>query len=102
MSHRLVTPHAPTTDRGTDWRERGLCTIHPDPDLWFPSGDSPRYAEQIEQAKRICRACPVIWQCAAWAAEQREPHGVWGGLSERDRRRMASRRHRLTRREAAA
>lgn len=95
---------APPTDRGTDWRDLALCAIHPDKDLWFPPGDSPRYAEQVEKAKRICQACPVIWQCATWATERQEPHGVWGGLSERDRRRLhaKSARYRLTHRHTAA
>lgn len=93
---------APATDRGTDWRDNGLCAIHPEPDLWFPPGDSTRYADQVEQAKRICRACPVTWQCAQWALKQEEPHGVWGGLSEADRRAIHRHHHRTIRRETAA
>lgn len=41
-----------------------------------------------EQAKAICRRCPVLWACREHAIEAREPYGVWGGLGERERRQM--------------
>lgn len=64
-----------------DWAEHGICQ-EVDPDLWFPEqGD--RAANQ--KAKEICSECPVIAECREWAISSREPFGVWGGLSARER-----------------
>lgn len=92
MSHRILTRHAPATDRGTDWRDNGLCTTHPEPDLWYPDGNSGRYFLQTEEAKEICRHCPVMEACRQWSLERREAHGVWGGLSPRERQAILRRR----------
>lgn len=73
-----------TTD---DWRARGegACTEH-DPDLWFAAERS----HDAEIATTICyRDCPVRETCLAHALEHDERHGIWGGLSERERRRVA-------------
>lgn len=60
-----------------------LCTEVDSGDMWFPSkGESNR------DAKTICRACPVRDACLQWALEHDERFGVWGGLSERERRRL--------------
>lgn len=61
-----------------------------DPDSFFPDkgGDGPVMAGQ---AKRICHRCEVIDQCLQWALDNAEPHGVWGGLTERERRRITGR-----------
>lgn len=53
--------------------DRAACTEH-DPDLFF--ADTP---EGVEQAKLVCRACPVRELCLAAAKRRAEPHGVWGG-----------------------
>lgn len=70
-----------------DWRERGegACTQH-DPELWFAPGGSLDAAI----ARRIClEDCLVRETCLAYALERRERHGIWGGLTERERRRLA-------------
>jgi WhiB family redox-sensing transcriptional regulator len=46
---------------------------------------------QIEQAKAVCRRCPVIQECLAWALESGQDAGVWGGLSEDERRALKRR-----------
>jgi WhiB family redox-sensing transcriptional regulator len=46
---------------------------------------------QIEQAKAVCRRCPVSQQCLAWALESGQDAGVWGGLSEDERRALKRR-----------
>lgn len=66
---------------GEDWRAAGLCA-RTDPDLWFSPG-----AVEHREAKRICRDCPVRSQCLQYAMETPVDHGVWGGLTERERRR---------------
>lgn len=69
----------------TDWRHRSLCKDE-DPELFFPVGNSGPALLQIEQAKAICRRCPVIRECLAWALEDGQEAGVWGGMSEAERR----------------
>ena len=46
---------------------------------------------QIEEAKAVCRRCPVIDSCLAWALESGQDAGVWGGLSEDERRALKRR-----------
>ena len=65
-----------------DWRAMGACSST-DPDLWFAVG-----AMEHKQAKRICRECPVQGQCLAYAMDAPVDHGIWGGLTERERRRF--------------
>jgi WhiB family transcriptional regulator, redox-sensing transcriptional regulator len=64
-----------------DWRAQGLCS-GTDPDLFFAVG-----AIEHKQAKRICRGCPVRQDCLAYAMDSPVDHGIWGGLTERERRR---------------
>jgi hypothetical protein len=69
-------------DDEQDWRERAVCA-QVDADLWFPEkGGSTR------EAKKVCLSCPVRAQCLAFALENEERFGIWGGKSERERRRM--------------
>lgn len=64
------------------WQERALCA-QTDPEAFFPEkGGSTR------EAKKICEVCPVRAQCLANALEHDERFGIWGGLSERERRRL--------------
>ncbi len=64
------------------WQERALCA-QTDPDAFFPDmGESSR------QAKSVCAACEVRSECLEWALTNDERFGVWGGLSERERRRF--------------
>lgn len=70
-----------------DWRHRGACRDE-DPELFFPVGNTGPAALQIEEAKAVCGGCPVMEQCLEWALETREDDGVWGGLSEDERRAM--------------
>lgn len=79
-----------------DWRQLAACAKEEDPELFFPIGNSGPALLQIEEAKSTCRRCPVQEQCLAWALETNQEHGVWGGLSEDERRREKRRvaRHR--------
>ena len=66
----------------TRWQERALCA-QTDPEAFFPEkGGSTR------EAKKICEVCPVRAECLAYALEHDERFGIWGGLSERERRRL--------------
>lgn len=70
----------------SDWRHDAACRGIPEPDIFFPIGNTGPALEQIEAAKRICRACGVRSQCLDWALDTRQDSGVWGGLSEDERR----------------
>ncbi|MGW3269057.1 WhiB family transcriptional regulator [Streptomyces sp. NPDC001056] len=86
------TSYAPSADLpvNTNWREYGACTRE-DPDLFFPIGNTGPALLQIDEAKAVCHRCPVLERCASWALEMGEAHGVWGGMSEDDRRRIKRR-----------
>lgn len=83
-------PDGQDTVKGDDWRKRAECRkAKYDPELWFPIGDSIWTRLQEEEAKKICRKCPVMVECLAWALDKRHEDGVWGGLSEKERRVIA-------------
>ncbi|MBC7267482.1 WhiB family transcriptional regulator [Streptomyces cellulosae] len=84
-----------------DWRHHAVCREE-DPELFFPIGTTGLALLQIEEAKSVCRRCPVIDQCGQWAIESGQDSGVWGGLSEDDRRRKRRRAARNRARQAAA
>jgi WhiB family redox-sensing transcriptional regulator len=66
------------------WFLRGACRSSDlPPDSWFPR--NPIEADATA-AKRVCRRCPVIEQCAREAFEGRNEFGIWGGQDERERR----------------
>ncbi|MDG2211926.1 MAG: WhiB family transcriptional regulator [Acidimicrobiales bacterium] len=78
----------------TSWQESSNC-LGVDPDLFFPErGASTR------EAKDVCRGCVVREDCLEFALQNGEKFGIWGGMSERERRRI--RRHRALERAAAA
>lgn len=68
-----------------DWRHDAVCRDE-DPELFFPIGDTGPALEQIDAAKAICHRCPVATQCLTWALESGQDVGVWGGMSEGERR----------------
>ncbi|MGW4600764.1 WhiB family transcriptional regulator [Streptomyces sp. NPDC004457] len=67
-----------------DWADQGLCRAQPD--RMFAEG-----AAQNE-AKAVCAACPVRLDCLAYALDHREQYGVWGAMTERERRALLRRR----------
>src|SRR5688500_892897 len=73
-----------------DWRHRSAC-LDEDPELFFPIGNTGPAILQIEEAKQVCRRCDVREQCLQWALEAGQDHGVWGGLSEDERRALKRR-----------
>ncbi|WP_124055189.1 WhiB family transcriptional regulator [Arcanobacterium ihumii] len=79
-----------------DWRHEAAC-LNEDPELFFPIGSSGPAMAQVEQAKRVCRTCSVLDTCLKWAIETNQDAGVWGGMSE-DERRTLRRRTARTRR----
>ena len=64
------------------WQERALCA-QTDPEAFFPEkGGSTR------EAKKVCTSCEVRAECLAYALENDERFGIWGGLSEREIRKL--------------
>lgn len=76
------------------WMADGECRNYP-PAAFFPSD-----GVGVEAARRICATCKVQGACLEYALVQRIDHGVWGGSSERERRRILKQR-RLTLAESA-
>ena len=73
-----------------DWRHHALCR-NEDPELFFPIGTAGPAAVQVEEAKVVCRRCPVVHDCLTWAVETGQDAGVWGATSEDERRALARR-----------
>ncbi len=73
-----------------EWMVHGKCR-GADPSAFFPSDGTG-----VERAQRVCDSCPVKVECLEYALEHRIEHGVWGGASERERRRILRRRRQLT------
>jgi WhiB family redox-sensing transcriptional regulator len=75
----------PDDDGLMGWQERALCA-QTDPEAFFPEkGGSTR------EAKRVCTGCDVRAECLEYALEHDERFGIWGGLSERERRKLKRR-----------
>src|SRR6188472_4422415 len=73
-----------------DWRRNAACTSH-HPELFFPIGTAGPALAQQEQARQICRGCPVRLACLEWAINVGADHGIWGGLSEQERQSLRRR-----------
>jgi WhiB family transcriptional regulator, redox-sensing transcriptional regulator len=81
VTNPVVTPDA-------TWRENASCLQYPAV-LFFGLDDSETPAERRhreDKAKRICSTCQVRGQCLEYALKTREPYGIWGGLTELERK----------------
>lgn len=93
MSIRAIRPggrprSGPELTLPPEWVSEALCA-QTDPEAFYPEkGGNP------EPARRICAACPVLTECRAYALANGEHYGIWGGLTNNDRRRIRSRAHR--------
>ena len=75
----------PEDDGPMGWQERALCA-QTDPEAFFPEkGGSTR------EAKKVCISCEVRAECLEYALANDERFGIWGGLSERERRKLKRR-----------
>ncbi len=68
------------------WRNRAACKGI-DPEIFFPVSE-----EDAEPAKEVCAECPVREACLEHALAHREREGIWGGFTERERRRIVRQR----------
>ena len=91
MKVQLQVTSAPATnlpfdDSPTSWMGEGNCRNYP-PATFFPSD-----GVGVDRARAICKGCPVSNTRLEYALAERIDHGVWGGCSERERRRILKRR----------
>ena len=73
------------------WRQYARC-LGADPELFYPPSESDDGSAAADEAKAICAICPVREPCLEHAITFREKQGVWGGLDERERRRLVRQR----------
>ncbi len=72
------------------WHEYAACRGE-NPELFFPIGTSAPAVQQLQQAKAVCGRCGVQSLCLEWAVLAHIDDGVWGGLSEDERRSLKRR-----------
>lgn len=77
---------AATDDAAESWQEFANC-LGVDPDLFFPERGA-----STKEAKQVCQSCVVREDCLEYALANGEKFGIWGGLSERERRRIRRQR----------
>ena len=84
MREMLIELDVDSTDR--HWQERANC-LGVDPDLFFPERGA-----STKEAKSVCGGCEVKMECLEYALRHGEKFGIWGGMSERERRRIRRQR----------
>ena len=72
----------PSDSEPAGWQEKALCA------QTYPEAFFPEKGGSTREAKRVCSSCEVRSECLEYALENDERFGIWGGLSERERRRM--------------
>jgi WhiB family redox-sensing transcriptional regulator len=76
--------------RNLDWQAEAACH-GVDPEVFFPSSSLGLVGLQVERAKEVCQACPVTRECLDLSLAAGHEIGVWGGLSEHERRSLSRR-----------
>lgn len=76
-----------------EWRRDAACRDE-DPELFFPVGTTGSAVTQAKEAKRICTRCQVREECLEFALSTRQDAGIWGGLTEDERKSLRRRRGR--------
>jgi WhiB family transcriptional regulator, redox-sensing transcriptional regulator len=74
-----------TTAAGSAWMDLGACR-EAEPELFFPISSAGPARSQVAAAKLVCARCVVREECLEYALDAGQDHGVWGGLSEEERR----------------
>lgn len=94
MTTRRQTPNPIVED--WEWQYEGACRNYDTEMFFHPDGERGRSRrDRVKAAKSVCRSCPVLTQCRIHALALREPYGVWGGMSEEERRAEVRRRRQL-------
>jgi WhiB family transcriptional regulator, redox-sensing transcriptional regulator len=84
-----------------DWRDDAICR-DTDPSLFFPVGTTGQALVLIDRAKEVCRECSVARACLDFALETNQDSGIWGGLTEEERRVIRRKRVAASRASRAA
>ena len=72
-----------------EWQYEGACRTLDTEMFFHPDGErGPSRRNRAAEAKRVCAGCPVVNECRSHSLRAREPYGVWGGLTEEERRRV--------------
>jgi WhiB family redox-sensing transcriptional regulator len=82
----LYEDHGPRLPRELEpqtFADQALCR-ESDPDLFVPVGQGA----SVQEAKAVCRRCPVMEECLAWALRNPDPNAIYGGTTERERRQL--------------
>lgn len=104
MSGHTGYTDSTSTDRPPAWQQEGECArlyadgrnVY-DPESFFPIGNTGPAIRQIAEAKAVCCRCEVVETCKRWAMDTGQDAGVWGGLSEDERKSLKRRDARLRR-----
>jgi WhiB family redox-sensing transcriptional regulator len=75
--------------QNVEWQDEAFC-VQVDPELFFPERGGSSKA-----ARAACAACPVRGQCLEYALNNKESFGIWGGTSERERRKLRKQQTRV-------
>lgn len=78
-----------------EWRHRAACRDE-DPELFFPVSDVGPGAVQTERAKAVCARCPVRTRCLSYALDNGLDHGIFGGMTEHERRELTRKQRQRT------
>ena len=94
MRNRVLIPIAALMAASPDpehlnWVDLALCA-EVDPEIFFPERGG-----SVKAAKSVCRACESRAECLDYALEHDEPWGIWGGMTERERRMLARQRQEM-------
>jgi WhiB family redox-sensing transcriptional regulator len=92
MDRSSVAQTVPAASLGTSWELLAACRASESASFVAPlAGESKGQRRKREStAKRICAACPVRRECLDYAMRVHEPFGIWGGLTEAERRQLAA------------
>jgi WhiB family transcriptional regulator, redox-sensing transcriptional regulator len=83
-----------------EWWSHAACSTS-DPDLFFPIASAGPALRQVTQAKAICARCQIQQACLNYALDAGPVHGIWGGMTEAERRRLTRRNRRTAPSRAA-
>ncbi|ATQ28368.1 transcription factor WhiB [Rhodococcus ruber Chol-4] len=96
IANTVTLPHP--RSESWDWQLHAACRGHESSAFFHPDGERGHARELREyRAKLVCARCPVLERCRTHALEVGEPYGVWGGMSESERRSRRAAVNRSTR-----
>lgn len=96
MSNLSITPDSSYHD--WDWQLHGSCRDYDTEIFFHPEGErGSTRRKRAATAKAICATCPVMAECREYALANNEPYGVWGGLTQEERKELALQRRLLAR-----